>query len=209
MQNPRDIKVILFDIGNVLVKYDSHKLCNNLLQFCDHFYVKQKDIYDYLYNFRSFIKLELGEIDIDDLYIDIKKRFNMDVDIYDFCKTWTKELTANPDMKRMTSLLSENYTLGILSNIDTVRYRYIIEQKMIDISKFKNIYLSYSMHMVKPDIRIADYIAEDSSKESVLFIDDKEINVRSMEAGGIRSIKFDNPTKLKNDLREMGVDPWA
>lgn len=206
--NNLGIKLILFDIGNVLVNYDSTQLCVNLneySQLADHNFFKIKE---YLCDFGVLTRLELGQLSIDDLYIDLTNRFNMHWDIYDFTMVWTKELRVNMDMKRIVSLLSDYFDIGVLSNIDILRYRYILDYGMLDTSKIKYAFLSYIMNMVKPDIRIANHVSKYTMvpKSHILFIDDKDVNVKSMRAEGIRSIEYINPIKLKNDLRKIGIE---
>lgn len=208
MQSPKDIRLILFDIGDVLVKYDSTQLCVNLNQYSklpNHNFLK---IYEYLFKFGTFNRLELGGMSIDDMYVNLKCRFNLCCDCYDFITAWTKELRVDDNMKRLVSLLSKKFEVGVLSNIDSVRYRHMVRNDMIDTDKLSYIFLSYKMGMVKPDIRIADYVSAytELHKPQILFVDDKEMNVKAMQAGGICSIQYSNHKKLLSDLKEMGIE---
>lgn len=158
------------------------------------------DIEDYLnpYHQKGFIgDLEEGRIDEDQFYVECQKH----------CPPGTSRETlaycfyslidgVNPDAIRLFRELRENYKLYILSNNNPISMRAFVDMlaeeglKLEDI--FTDTYFSYQLKMLKPSDEFFLHAIRGTGvkPEEILFIDDSELNVRTAEALGIRTLLY-------------------
>ncbi|GEQ98076.1 haloacid dehalogenase [Iodidimonas gelatinilytica] len=81
-------------------------------------------------------------------------------------------------------------------------------QKRFSFSKrFRNVVVSGAEKMVKPDPRIYDLAIDRFGivPEQTAFIDDRQDNVEAAIDRGLHGILFENPVKLAQDLRSLGL----
>lgn len=102
--------------------------------------------------------------------------------------------------------LSRKYNLYILSNTNAIHWNYasdrVFQYNNINLKKiFKKIFLSYEMHLVKPDKEIfLEALKEGKMKaEETLFIDDSKANCDAAESVGINTYHY----KIGEDLYEI------
>ena len=64
----------------------------------------------------------------------------------------------------------------------------------------KRIFLSYRLHLLKPNVRIYQKVLEllNVAPEEVVFIDDKQVNVEAAQSLGIHGIVFQRETILED-----------
>jgi len=105
-------------------------------------------------------------------------------------------------------LKKNNYNLIILSNnneptVELIRnkYKYIIDL-------FNKTYFSNELNLIKPDKEIFKYVIKelDIKPKEIIFIDDKEENIKSAENLGIRSILYSSTEELIKELNKLKVN---
>lgn len=76
----------------------------------------------------------------------------------------------------------------LLSNINECAYMGFKE--LFDINKFDKVYLSYQMHVLKPDKKIYEYVIKDinTKPSNIYYFDDNEKNVISAKESGMNAI---------------------
>jgi putative hydrolase of the HAD superfamily len=102
---------------------------------------------------------------------------------------------------------SDNYLLGALNNEarETNEYRF---EKFGLRKHFKVAMSSCYVGLRKPDLaiyrRALDILGRPA--ERILFIDDREENVASARAAGMKTIRFEGADALRNELVSLGVN---
>ena len=185
------IKNIIFDFGGVLVDLD-RKRCIEAFErigagavagYVDE--CRQEDL---------FHDLEVGLTDVGRFCEAVRRACpccNASDD--DICDAWNALLTGIP-RHRLDRLkeLRRDYRLVLLSNTNPIHWRKAVDEYFtaggLTVGDyFEKTYLSYEMHMLKPDEEIFRRVLADSgfAAAETLFIDDSAANCAAAERLGI------------------------
>ena len=188
----KNIKNIVFDLGGVLVDLD-FKITINGLQKAGFTNVKEQ-----LQTFDRdgiFQKFELGEISADEFRASIRKNSSVSLTDEEVDSLWNLMLLEIPREKLELILdLRSKYMVYLLSNTNSIHWDYVCKNafnyrgfRMDDY--FEETFLSYEMHLAKPDKAIFEKMLQDANllPEETLFIDDSEANCKAAAEVGIHA----------------------
>ena len=188
----KNIKNIVFDLGGVLVDLD-FKITINGLQKAGFTNVKEQlQAFDQDGIFKKF---ELGEISADEFRASIRKNSSVSLTDEEVDSLWNLMLLEIPREKLELILdLRSKYMVYLLSNTNSIHWDYVCKNafnyrgfRMDDY--FEETFLSYEMHLAKPDKAIFEKMLQDANllPEETLFIDDLEANCKAAEEVGIHT----------------------
>lgn len=190
------IENIIFDIENVIVSNVDDKLLELI-------YGKYyKFIRINIFRSKIWKELDLGNISKKDALKQFLNKYPSKKDIIiSVMNNWYKLLKINMDVFYLIKDLSKRYNLYIISNIHEDAYNYL--NNFLNFDKyFKEIILSYKVHIMKPNKKIFNLLKID--KEKSLFIDDKDINIKNSGFLG-RCVKPNDFEDLKKILNEYNI----
>ena len=199
------IKCILFDIGGVLVDWHESWITSEISK---RFNVDEELV---IKSFGIHLeKLDSGKISELDFWKNVGIDTKSDTLINSTESLWDtyfrKNALPNNSMKQLSlDLKQKGYDMGIISNIEKATHEVVEGWHMLDHFDYK--FMSYQVGFSKPDSRIYQYVIEKLpfSSEELLFIDDKESNIKSAKKCGISSIHFTNQSNLESTLQTFGV----
>ena len=197
------IKVIVFDIGGVLI--DSERSFDAIYgEFATAIGVPPEKVIklhnDYL------DRMLYGKVSAAQFFAIIKKKYHANGDLK---KAWLtiamKRITLNKELLRKVDALRKRYPTVLLSNVS--RIRSFVDERYDLYSHFDHAFLSYKLGMQKPSKAIFMYTVRKLKvrPEEVLFIDDKESNLRVARELGIKCIQYNNNAQLMNELAPFGL----
>ena len=200
----KNIKNIVFDLGGVLVDLD-FKAAINGLQEAGFANVKEQ-----LMAFDRegiFQKFELGEITADEFRSAIRENSTVELTDEEVDNLWTAMLLEVPREKLELILdLRGKYMVYLLSNTNSIHWDYVCKNafnyrgfRVNDY--FEETFLSYEMHLAKPDKAIFEKVLEEANllPEETLFIDDSEANCKAASELGIHTHHY----HIGEDLKEL------
>ncbi len=183
------MKNIILDMGNVLLDYDPQVILDQIFD-------KEEDkalIRRELFEGEEWIQGDLGYITNEQRYEGVSKRvpeylhgkLKACVDGWDICM-----IPLKGAREFCNYIKKRGYGIYVLSNAGLEFYQYF--SKYYDLDFFDGIVISSEVHIVKPDIRIYQYLLEKYSlkAEDCLFIDDQENNVEGALACGMQAYMF-------------------
>lgn len=192
------IRNIIFDFGCVLVDLDKQRC---IKAFKD---IGAADIAVYVDECRQedlFHDLEVGNTETGDFCNEVRRRCNgCNAGNDDICNAWNALLTGIPK-RRIEALvgLKRDYRLALLSNTNPIHWGkatsdYFAYNGMNADDYFEKTYLSYKMHLLKPDRAIYQAVLDDMNitAEETLFIDDSTANCNAAKALGINVMHVSN-----------------
>ena len=188
----KNIKNIVFDLGGVLVDLD-FKAAINGLQKAGFANVKEQ-----LQSFDRegiFQKFELGEMTAEEFRTAIRENSTVTLTDEEIDALWNAMLLEIPREKLELILdLRGKYMVYLLSNTNSIHWDYVCKNafnyrgfRVNDY--FEETFLSYEMHLAKPDKAIFEKVLQDANllPEETLFIDDSEANCKAAEEVGIHT----------------------
>ena len=186
----KKIRNIVFDLGGVLVDLD-FKAAINGLQEAGFANVKEQ-----LLAFDRggiFQKFEVGEITADEFRTAIRENSTVTLTDEEVDGLWNAMLLEIPREKLELILhLRGKYMVYLLSNTNSIHWDYVCKNafnyrgfRVEDY--FEETFLSYEMHLAKPDKAIFEKVLSDANllAEETLFIDDSEANCKAAQEVGI------------------------
>ena len=200
----KKIRNIVFDLGGVLVDLD-FKAAINGLQEAGFANVKEQ-----LMAFDRggiFQKFEVGEITADEFRTAIRENSTVTLTDEEVDALWNLMLLEIPREKLELILeLRGKYMVYLLSNTNSIHWDYVCKNafnyrgfRVEDY--FEETFLSYEMHLAKPDKAIFEKMLHDANllAEETLFIDDSEANCKAAQEVGIHAHHY----HIGDDLTEI------
>ena len=200
----KKIRNIVFDLGGVLIDLD-FKAAINGLQEAGFANVKEQ-----LLAFDRdgiFQKFELGEMTADEFRTAIRENSTIELTDEEVDNLWNAMLLEIPREKLELILeLRGKYMVYLLSNTNSIHWDHVCKNafnyrgfRVEDY--FEETYLSYEMHLAKPDKAIFEKVLSDANllAEETLFIDDSEANCKAAQKVGIHARHY----HVGDDLKEI------
>ena len=188
----KNIKNIVFDLGGVLVDLDFKAAINGLQKAG---FANVKEQLQTLHQGGIFQKFELGEMTAEEFRTAIRENSTVELTDEEVDNLWNAMLLEIPREKLELILdLRGKYMVYLLSNTNSIHWDYVCKNafnyrgfRVKDY--FEETFLSYEMHLAKPDKAIFEKVLQDANllPEETLFIDDSETNCKAAEEVGIHA----------------------
>ena len=188
----KNIKNIVFDLGGVLVDLDFKSAINGLQQAGFSNVKEQLQAFD---REGIFQKFELGEMTAEEFRSAIRENSTVTLTDEEVDALWNLMLLEIPREKLELILdLRGKYMVYLLSNTNSIHWDYVCKNAFnyrgFRVSDyFEKTFLSFEMHLAKPDKAIFEKMLEDANllAEETLFIDDSEANCKAAAEVGIHA----------------------
>ncbi len=196
------IKVIVFDLGNVLIPFHYTILIDRLNKIesglGEYFAEKYQNNYSV---HRSFEKGEMQEKDFISVMLDWTKN---KIQPEEFKLIYSEIFTTNNRMINLLPELKKDYRLVLLSNTNSIHEKY--GWKKFDfLTHFEKLFLSHKVGAVKPEkeiyLAVQNYTNE--KPEAHLFVDDIAEYTEEAKNLGWKTINFKNEEQAINDLSKI------
>jgi glucose-1-phosphatase len=200
------IKVLLFDLGRVLVDFDHLRSAQRIAAFCSK---TPRQIYDLFFESGATIAFEAGKITPQDFYLQVKQMLDLKLSYDSFEPIWNDIFflsAKNRSVFGLVNTLRINYKTALLSNINILHYEYLKKNFPV-FGAFDRIFLSFQMGLIKPDKEIYNRVIRDLgvSPQEIFYTDDRPELVQSAKSLGIRGCIFTNLGQLISDLGDNGI----
>ena len=200
----KKIRNIVFDLGGVLVDLDFKAAINGLQKAGFANVKEQLQAFD---REGIFQKFELGEMSADEFRSAIRENSTVSLTDEEVDALWNAMLLEVPREKLELILhLRGKYMVYLLSNTNSIHWDYVCKNafnyrgfRVNDY--FEETFLSYEMHLAKPDKAIFEKVLEEANllPEETLFIDDSEANCKAASELGIHTHHY----HIGEDLKEL------
>ena len=192
------IKVVLFDLGNVLIDFDYHLSARRISRFCDR---SPKDIAGLFFDSEMTVLFESGKISPVDFFAKVKAALDLKLSYAAFVPIWNEIFFLSAKNRSVYSLINNlklHYGIALISNIDILHYEYLKKHFPV-FNVFDEIFLSYELGLVQPDRLIYQKVLTALKVEpgSVFYTDDRPELVKSAHELGINSFVFRGTGSLK------------
>jgi HAD superfamily hydrolase (TIGR01509 family) len=200
MSDLNNFKVILFDLGGVLLKLrdpiSTFELDMDESEFLRTWIMSP-----------SVRALESGQIDGEEFAQRIVREMKLPMAWQELLRRFN-EWPAGfyPKAKELIGRVASRYTCAILSNTNAVHWQKVDVGKHFG-DNFDRYFLSYESGLLKPDQESFLQVIENYAclPQEILFFDDNPANVRAAQNEGIASIRIDGPDTLEFALTDAGL----
>lgn len=199
------IKVIIFDLGKVLLDFNNYLIAQRLENLSGR---PGDEIFQFIFRTRLETSFDRGEITAEEFLRRINGHLAVSLGLKEFIPLWSDIFTPVTGMKELvTQLKNSGYKIGILSNTNILHFEYVRKRYEV-VREITNYHLSYEMHLQKPEEaiyrKVLDYY--DCRPEEMAYADDIEPYVSAAKQLGIHAFRFTGAEQLKKDFRGIGID---
>ncbi|HLT23510.1 MAG TPA: HAD-IA family hydrolase [Ignavibacteria bacterium] len=187
----REIKNIIFDLGNTLVFFDHNLFYSGIASHEKKF--STKEFQSYILENSLMDLIALGKLSGEDFYADLKKKFDLRISYEGFLKYYCGIFWEN---KPMTLLLDElfkekQYNLILLSNTDRYHIEYVMKEFPY-LEEFKQRIFSFEVGYLKPSDGIFEALFHkyNTIASETLFVDDMEDNINAGKKLGLQTLLY-------------------
>lgn len=200
-----DERVILFDLGRVLIDFDHNIAVKRIKNFCS---LDEKEIFNLFFDSDITDRFERGVILSSDFFKEVKKMLKAEISYEEFIPIWNEIFTPHAGMYEVVESLKDNYRLYLVSNINKLHFEYL-QEKFADHFKFFNyIFLSYELGLRKPDLKIykliIDYI--NTRPQNIIYTDDRVELIDAAKKIGIDAFQFVSVASFKKELLKRDIE---
>ncbi len=205
MKNPKnkEIKAIIFDLGNVLVNYDVKKAAR---RFSAAGGISQIRIWAHFFLSKFEQAYTRGEISTPEFYREACRIFKKPVSYKTFKYYWNDIFWENPGMDRLLARIKKHYPLYLISNTNHMHYTHIKKHFKL-LRHFNRKFPSHEVGARKPDLKIYRRVLRKIKlrPEETVFIDDMKSFIAGARKAGMHAIRFKTRSQLIKDLRKLGI----
>lgn len=201
-----DIKNIIFDVGNVIVKWSPEDIISNTFPSFD--YNDKNHFINLIFGSNTWRSLNLGIVEENDAKQIFMNSLNIDQKTINelFANINSTQVLIPETVKLMKQLKSNQYSLyGLTDNVHFIiaylRQRYDFWKHLKDVT------VSAEVGMMKPDQAIFNYVITKNNilPDETVFIDDHLPNIISARKSGLHTIHFTNTEDCIEDLEKLGI----
>lgn len=198
------IKNIIFDIGNVIVKWDPRAIVVRV--FPGHENIDQ--LTQQLFKSESWLEINRGKMSVEELIHIYHKNLNIELNQLRYLMQEVRDslLPIENSFELINKLHESRYNLYVLSD-NVCEFMAHLKAKYNIWDKFNGIVTSYEVGSLKPLPPIYQHLIDRfqlKPNESV-FIDDHLPNIEGARAMGIHGIQFFNNRQCVEALKDFGI----
>jgi len=200
----RTVKVIIFDLGKVIVDFDHFVICRGLSRYCT---FTPNEIYQKIFASGLEAQFDEGSITAYKFIINLKEQLQLNIAMDDFKLIWNRIFKLNPGIAPLIKRLKKDFRLLCLSNTNILHFEYCMK-KFALLQYFDAFILSYKIGKRKPHRKIFRAVLTKAHcpAHECLYIDDIAEYVRTAEAMGMKAIHFKSVQQLKKQLKMYLAD---
>ncbi len=183
-------KIYVFDMGHVILKpSDLRKLYLEAETETD--YTTFKNLF---YHSSESEQVYRGDIDDNTFFEIIKNELKSKRTVRELKELYRKNKGGiyEDTYQIIRALKEQENMVCLLSNLKVIDYEYLCQA--IDMNLFDKTFLSYLMHMIKPDKEIYESVIDTLGTNDFYFFDDTESNVLNACELGIRAYQVTGET---------------
>jgi len=199
------IKNIIFDLGNVLIKYSPESFLEKNVKK-----ERQEKFIATVFKSKEWLELDRGTLSYEDAiekFAEIipEDRKNLEKLFKNNIMDCLAPIEENIEI--LKKLKKKGYNLFVLSNFHRPAFEQV-QKEWEFFDEFDGGVISCYCHLLKPNQRIYELLLARYGliPEETLFIDDTKINVEKAEKIGMEGIYLDLPEMLEKLLKKKGIE---
>jgi putative hydrolase of the HAD superfamily len=200
---PNDIRVLLFDVGGVLVRLSGVEA---MLEWLGH-RISEDELWRRWLQSVPVRQFETGQIDADEFAIAVTSEFDLPVEPRQFLEAFIRWPTGlYPGTLELLARIPSSYQRAVLSNSNALHWPRVQTEMKLG-AAFDNHFVSHLTGRIKPDAAAFEHVVESlgCSPASVLFLDDNLLNVDAAKRLGMQAVRVQGIDETKRVLVDRKI----
>jgi putative hydrolase of the HAD superfamily len=195
-----NIKVVMFDLGNVIICFDHMIAVKEISKYCGY---NPEEIYNLFFSSDLVEEFDKGGVSEEEFFKQIRKILNLNgLNKERFYNIWNDIFWENPGVSDLIEEIKKKYEkFFIISNVNRSHFEYIYKNFPI-VRKADEIILSYKVGVLKPDSKIYQIAIEKAgcSASNIFYTDDREELIEAAKNIGFNAVKFEDKNQIEKFL---------
>jgi len=190
---PTDIRVLLFDVGGVLVQLSG---VETMLEWLGG-RVTADELWRMWLRSVPVRRFESGQIDASEFAVGVTSEFGLPVEPQRFLEAFIAWPTGlYPGTLEMLARIPRSYRRAILSNSNALHWPRVLGEMRLG-AAFDNHFVSHLTGRIKPDSDAFEHVVDSLGclPAQVLFLDDNALNVEAAQRFGMHAIRVCGATE--------------
>ncbi len=204
MRTPEpDIRVVLFDVGGVLVELSGMETMIGWLGRG----MTAEEMWVRWLRSTSVRQFETGLIGADEFAVAVTREFELDIEPRQFLASFEGwPLGLYPGVMEMLARIPARYRRALLSNSNALHWPRLLNDMGLG-AAFEHQFVSHVMGKIKPDRAAFEHVVDSlgCSPRQVLFLDDNVLNVDAAKSFGMFAARVVGPLEAQRLLTEFGI----
>jgi glucose-1-phosphatase len=200
---PEDIRVVLFDVGGVLVQLGGVEPMLTWLGAR----VSADEFWRMWLQSVPVRRFETGQIEPGEFAAGVISEFGLPVEPQRFLEAFIGWPTGlYPGTLEMLARIPRSYGRAILSNSNALHWPRVLNDMRLG-SVFDQCFVSHLTGRIKPDLDAFEDVVDSLGclAAQVLFLDDNMLNVEAAQAFGIRAVRVKGAAEAQRVLTDLGI----
>lgn len=203
--SPGSADALLFDLGRVVLDIDFSKAiaCWAGHAGCEPEAIVARYVRDEAYRLH-----EIGKISDADYFQSLRTSLDIDIPDAAFLEGWNAIFAGEmPGIAELLPRAASRMPLYAFSNTNRPHVDYFSQQYAEILGHFREVYLSSSIGLRKPDAAAFDHVvaAIGVPANRIVFFDDLAENVEGARSCGLTAVQVTAPTDVGTALRALGI----
>jgi putative hydrolase of the HAD superfamily len=200
---PTDIRVLLFDVGGVLVQLSGIEIMLEWLgntMTADEMWVKWLQS-------ASVRDFETGKIDAAEFAVRVTREFRLAVSPQMFLTSFAGwPIGLYPGTLEMLAQIPRRYQRALLSNSNALHWPRVRNDMQLG-AAFDSHFISHLTGRIKPDADAFEDVVVSLGclPAQVLFLDDNSLNVEAARGMGMHAVRVRGPAEVQRVLGDFGI----
>ena len=197
------IKLVLFDLGNVLIDFDFSIAVERLQSLCPVNLIKVHKLFR---DSDLAQQWDRGFLSSERFYDTIQKELDLPLSLEQFRPLWNEIFAEKPDMVRLARSLREKRKVFVLSNTNPWHMEYL-RARCSWLNEFHGLIASCDVRMMKPDPGIYRLAMERAGVQpsETFYVDDIEDYVSAARSLGIDAVVFKGYPEFAREVERRGL----
>jgi len=199
------LKLILCDLGNVLIRFDHRIAVKKILKHTPKTF---DEVYSTFFDSPLTKRFEDGKVSSEVFFNELAAKLELkNLTFKEFIPLWNDIFFDNPGIETLLGALKRRYHLHMISNINALHYAYLLETYPEIFKFFDKVYLSYEVGCSKPEREIYTRAVLECGYQfnETLYTDDRADLIEEADKIGIPSVLFKGVEDLKKELESRKI----
>lgn len=197
------VKAFLFDLGNVLVRFDHRAAAQTITQGTG---ASAEDLFRLFFESPLVVQHDEGRISTRQFYEEVKKLIGLSLPYDRFLEVWNDIFTEDREMTSLVRRLLPHYPTFLISNTNRPHFDHLREIHPV-LNELHGWILSYEVGHLKPHPAIYQRVLEMARVPAaeILYVDDREDLIEAGHRMGFQTHRFSGIERLREDLKSRGM----
>lgn len=194
-----DLEAFVLDLFGVIISFDNDIVYSRLARRC----ADPEGAVRNLDGLMAGHDVVTGQLSLRQVHRRLVDAYGLAMDYPQFEAAWLEPYSEPmPGMADLVTILSENYRLVLLSNVDPY-YWEVVRAAHRELNCFDALLVSCDVGLAKPDLEMFRLASRAAGTDPgrCLFVDDTQANVDAARSLGFRTHRFRGVLDLRRELR--------